>query len=130
MATIDPMRKFAEQVMKMECVVQESGITDNPGRVVFVLAAANTVIGVSQTELIKATGFSKSVVSKLVGSLEHDGLVTQERHSRTKRVMATDSGRKLLSRLKASLRPRRPAAKGEKPKGEYFNFITDRWERL
>jgi DNA-binding MarR family transcriptional regulator len=125
MATIDPMVKFAEQMMKVEAALQQSGITDNPGRVVFVLTVANTPLGVSHTELVNATGHRKDVVSKLVGALEDDGLVTQERHSRTKRVTTTDSGRKLLSRVKASLRSRRQNAPEGKEKEELSFFDKD-----
>jgi DNA-binding MarR family transcriptional regulator len=123
MATNDRMREFAERVMKVERVLQESGITANPGRVVFVLTMSNTVLGVSQKEVIEATDLKKDVVSKLVASLVDAELLTQERDARMKRLTTTNSGRKLLSRVKASLSAPRPAKTDGKPHFEELTFF-------
>jgi DNA-binding MarR family transcriptional regulator len=128
MATIDPMMKFAEQVMKLEGVLQESKITGDPGRVLFVLTRANNALGVTQKEVVESTSLRKDTVSKLVDSLVQDGLLTQERESRMKRLKTSDSGRKLLSRVKASLRSPRPVDQAGKKKTEQFDLITNRWE--
>jgi DNA-binding MarR family transcriptional regulator len=128
MATIDPMMKFAEQVMKLEGVLQESKITGDPGRVLFVLTRANNALGVTQKEVVESTSLRKDTVSKLVDSLVQDGLLTQERESRMKRLKTSDSGRKLLSRVKASLRSPRPVDQAGKKKVEQFDLITNRWE--
>ena len=112
MATVDISRKFAEHAIKVDRVLGESGIKGNAGRVIFVLTMAKSVLGVSQKEVVAATVLPKDVVSKLVGSLVQAGLLTQERegrNSRIKRLATTDSGRALLSRVKAELQPPRSA---------------------
>ena len=124
MATIDPMVKFAAQVMKVEGVLQQSKITATPGRVIFVLTMANTKSGVSQKAVVEATALRKDIISKLVDSLVETGVLNRKRESKTNRLSTTDSGRKLLSRVKASLRPPRPGGpKGKEP--EYYRFFDD-----
>lgn len=123
MATIDITRKFAEQAIQVERVLQESGIPGNAGRVVFVLTMANTALGVSQKAVVDATALRKDVVSKLVGSLVQAELLTQERDSRMKRLSTSQSGRQLLSRVTASLRPSpRPTSEDGKPQFEQKTF--------
>jgi DNA-binding MarR family transcriptional regulator len=112
MATIDIARAFADHAIKVERVLGQSGITGNAGRVVFVLTMAKKDWGVSQKEVVDSTALPKDVVSKLVGSLVQAGLLTQERDgadSRINRLITTDSGRSVLSRVMAALQPPRPA---------------------
>jgi len=121
MATIDPVRKFAEQSVKVERVLQEAGVTGNAGRIVLVLTMANTVLGVSQKEVVEATGCAKDVVSKLVTSLVSAELLTQERqgtNARVKRLTISDAGRTLLSQIRGSLQPARSVST-EQPKPTY-----------
>jgi len=103
--TIAPIRHFAEQVMIVEGILQESGITTNFGRHLYVLATATHFMGVTQQEIVQATGLPKYAISKIVGSLVDAGLMTQERESRKKRLFTTDSGSKLMSRVRASMKP-------------------------
>ncbi len=112
--------------MKLEGVLQESKVTGDPGRVLFVLTRANSALGVTQKEVVESTSLRKDIVSKLVDSLVQDGLLTQERESRMKRLKTSDFGRKLLSRVKASLRFPRPVDQGSKKKAEYFDLTTNR----
>lgn len=122
MATVDSMMKFAAQAMKVEGLLQQSGITANPGRVIFVLAMANTKSGVSQKEVVEATGLRKDTVSKLVDGLVGAGVLARKRESKMNRLSTTDSGRKLLSLVKVSLRPTRPAGPKRK-EPEYYSFF-------
>jgi DNA-binding MarR family transcriptional regulator len=118
MATIDIAKKFAEQAIKVEHVVQQAGTTRPAGRVVFVLAMAKTVTGVLQKDVVNGTGLPKDVVSKLVGSLVRAGLLKQVREAtnpRMKRLLTSDPGRELLARVRASLRPLRSASPKSKP---------------
>jgi DNA-binding MarR family transcriptional regulator len=125
MATINIVKKFAEQAIKVERAVQQAGIARNAGRVVLVLTMANTVFGVPQKKVVDETELAKDVVSKLVGSLVRAGRLTQEReetNSRIKRLVTTDSGRDLLARVEASLQPPRPASPTDKPQPLSFDF--------
>jgi hypothetical protein len=63
------VKKFAEQAIKVEQAVRQSGMPRNAGRVVFVLSTADSLWGVSQKEVAERTALPKDVVSKLVDSL-------------------------------------------------------------
>jgi DNA-binding MarR family transcriptional regulator len=118
MATIDIARKFAEQAIKVDREIQQAGITGNAGRVVLVLTMARTAIGVSQKNVVIGSGLPKDVVSKLVGSLVQAGLLTQVREatdSRMKRLLTSDPGRELLSRVRGALQPLPSANPKSKP---------------
>jgi len=111
MATTDVVGKFADQAIKVERVLQECEIPGNPGRVLFLLRMAATRGGVSQKAVGKRMALPKDVVSKLVGSLVHAGLLDQNRrtaNSREKILSTSDAGSELLSRVRAVLRPPRP----------------------
>ena len=124
MATIDPMRKFAAQAIKVEGVLQQSGITANPGRVIFVLTMANTKSGVSQKEVVEATALRKDIISKLVDSLVKAKVLTRKRESKTNTLSTTNSGRKLLSQVNVSLRStRRNAPEGKEKEKEELSFF-------
>jgi DNA-binding MarR family transcriptional regulator len=113
MAT-DVARAFGEQAVKVERIMQKAGVAGHVGRVVFLLAMADSDLGISQKQLIEATALPKDVVSKLVANLVEIKLLTQERdstNSRVKRISTTDSGRKLLSRARAVLQPASPGRK-------------------
>lgn len=120
MATIDGVQKFAEQALQIERVLDKHNVTGNPGRVVFILAAAAKIEGVTQKRIVERTALPNDVVSKLVGSLVRGGLLTQKRegsNSLIKRLSATASGRALLSRMVAVLQPPRPVK--QQPKQGY-----------
>lgn len=108
------VRKFAEQAVKVEQAARQSGIPRNAGRVVFVLSMADRRWGISQKEVVERTALPKDVVSKLVDSLVKAGLLTERRDSsnpRVKKLLATRSGRNLLSRVQDALQPPPPAPK-------------------
>ena len=121
MATVNGLRKFAEQAIRVERVLNEEHVAGSAGRVVYLLSAADRAVGVSQKDMVTEMALPKDVVSKLVGFL-----VDAER---MKRLANTDSGRDLLSRLKAALQPPRshPAAAevGIQPSGFNFDFDED-----
>jgi DNA-binding MarR family transcriptional regulator len=125
MATIDPMTKFAEQAMGVERVLQQARITANPGRVIFVLTVANTKSGVSQKEVVEATALRKDVVSKFIRSLVQAGVLTRKRESKMNRLSTSDSGRKLLLRVRASLSPRSAGTVGKKRPKQSSMFDKD-----
>lgn len=113
MATLDKVKRFAEQAMQVDRVLSEAGITGNAGRILVVLTMARTFWGVSQKEVVDRTQLKKDVVSKVVASLADAGLLTQKRDSanpRMKRLVATDAGDDLLTRIRASLQQPRPAS--------------------
>ncbi len=112
MATIDIARAFAEHAIKVERVLSGSGITGNAGGVVFVLTMAKEVRGVSHKEVVDATALPKDVVSNFFGSMVRAGLMTHEWDgvdSWINRLITTDSGRSVLSRVRAELKPPRSA---------------------
>ena len=125
MATIDPIRKFAKQVMTVEGVLREYGITADCGRILFVLTMANHLLGATQKEVVDATALPKDVVSKSVRKLVNAGLLTQERESTKKRLLTTRSSRELLSLVRASLSPPSSAIPESKKKAEYSNPFAD-----
>jgi DNA-binding MarR family transcriptional regulator len=106
---INLTKKFSEQAIRVERVLQRAKITASAGRVIFVLTRANQGIGVTQKEIVDGTGLAKDVVSKLIASLVKAKVLTQERESRTMRLLTSDAGKDLLSRVQASLQPLRPA---------------------
>lgn len=120
---MDIVKKFADQAIRVERVLQRAKITASAGRVIFVLTRANRGNGVTQKEIVDGAGLAKDVVSKLVSSLVQAGLLTQEKVSRTKMLSTTDTGRKLLTKVKASLQPPRPARPDRKPEPEYYDFF-------
>jgi DNA-binding MarR family transcriptional regulator len=123
MATTNGLRKFAEQAIRVERVLNEKRIAGSAGRVVYLLTLADRFVGVSQKDVVAETSLSKDLVSKLVSSLVTAKLLTQVRessNSRIKRLATTESGRDLLRRLKAVLQPPRPpAAEGGGEPGVY-----------
>lgn len=130
MATANSLRKFAEQAIRVERVLNKERIAGSAGRVVYLLTLADRYVGVSQKDVVAETALPKDLVSKLVGSLVDAGMLTQVRESsnpRIKRLETTDSGRDLLRRLKTALQtpsPRPPAPEvGVQPDG--FNFDED-----
>jgi hypothetical protein len=132
MATVNGLRKFAEQAIRVERVLNEEHVAGSAGRVVYLLSAADRAVGVSQKDMVTEMALPKDVVSKLVGFLVDAELMTQVRQAsnpRMKRLANTDSGRDLLSRLKAALQPPRshPAAAevGIQPSGFNFDFDED-----
>ena len=115
------VKKFAEQAIQVENAVRQSGIPRNAGRVVFLLAIADTRFGISQKAVVDRMGLPKDVVCKLVKSLMKAGLLTQRRDSsnpKVKKLFPSDSGRKLLARVKASLQPTPPPPPAPKPPAE------------
>ena len=79
MVTKGLTRKFAEQALQAERVLDEQGVNGNAGRVIFILDAANKSGGATQKEIVNKMALPKDVVSKLVGLLAKEGLLTQER---------------------------------------------------
>jgi DNA-binding MarR family transcriptional regulator len=119
MATDSGLRKFARQAMGVDRILQECGISGNPGKVIYVLTAANKLVGVSQGKIAAGSSIKKDVVSKLVGSLVEADLLMQQRelsNPRTKTLTTTGAGKKLLSRLRDALAPT-PAVVGEVKQG-------------
>jgi DNA-binding MarR family transcriptional regulator len=114
MATIDPLRKFAEQSLRIERILDEHNVSGSAARVTFILSAANKIRGVSQKQVVKEAGLPKDVISKIVGSLVRAGLVAQlpqEDDPRAKRLCASDAGKALLAEMKIALQPCPPAGK-------------------
>jgi DNA-binding MarR family transcriptional regulator len=136
MATIDVCRKFAEQAVKVEQILEEFGVTRKPGHVIFVLGMANTPWGVSQKQVIEETGLPKYAVTKLIGkksdngSLVAAGLLSHTRdvdRPKQKTVTITDRGREMVSRVTASLRPSRSPVV-QKPKSVALGLFDDEEE--
>jgi len=134
MATIDVVAAYGEQTIKIERILQEVGVTGNVGRVVLILALANSDFGVSQKEVVEGTALPKDTVSKLIGSLVGIKLLNRDRdstNSRMKRISTTESGRKLLVRVRAALQPTTspaPARPGRKsrrlvPPANAYNLL-------
>lgn len=106
MATKKSLREFAEQAIRVERLLDSRGVPGNPGRVVYVLRAAEKMVGVTQQEIIDQTRLRKDAISKLVTSLMGAGLLHQQRDStnrRVKRLTLTEDGIDLLSRIKAAI---------------------------
>jgi DNA-binding MarR family transcriptional regulator len=113
MATFEKVKRFAEQSIQVDRVLSEAGLAGNAGRILLVLTMARTIWGVTQKEVVDRTQLKKDVVSKVVGSLADAGLLTQKRDSanpRMKSLVATDAGRDLLMRIRASLQQPRAAS--------------------
>ena len=111
MATKDSTRKFAEQALHVERVLDSRKVSGSAGRAIFILAAANGTGGVTQKQLVEKTSLPKDVISKLVGSLVRAGLLDQTReteNSRVKRLTTTSIGKQVISEINAALRPRAP----------------------
>lgn len=107
----DRARRFASRAMIVDSVLGGQGVAGNSGRVIFVLDAANKPGGRTQKQILEAANLPKDVVSKLIGSLASAGLLMSQRapeDARIKRVLITESGRKLLSQVTAALQPPRP----------------------
>lgn len=110
MATRDIVRKFAEEALQIDELLNQRGVIGNAGRVVLILNSASSPRGVTQKEVIAKTSLPKDVVSKQVGALVAQGLLIQKRDSNNsliKRVYATDAGKQLLCAVKEKLRPSR-----------------------
>jgi DNA-binding MarR family transcriptional regulator len=108
MAAGTRLRKFAEQAIQVERVLNQQRITGSPGKVVYLLTLADRIAGVAQMDAVDETGLSKDVVSKSVSALVDAGLLTQVRESsnpRSKRLETTDSGKDLLRRIESVLSP-------------------------
>ena len=132
MATANSLKKFAQQAMRVERVLNEQHAAGSPGRVIYLLTLADSIAGVSQKDVVAETALPKDVVSKLVSSLVAAGLLTQIRESsdpRTKRLATTGAGKELLRRLKAELQPPSsspPTTEDEAPPGGFdFNIGED-----
>jgi len=113
MATTSALRKFAEQAIRVERVLNKARVAGSPGRVVYLLSVANRAVGVTQKDVITELALPKDVVSKLVSSLVTAKLLTQIRQAsnpRIKSLATTEAGSDLLRRLKAVLTAPRPAA--------------------
>ncbi len=111
METIDIVRKFAEDAIKVERVLAKARIAGKAGRVVFLLDMALRDPGVLQKDVAAAMALRKDVVSKLVGALVQAGLLTQKRlgvDSRIKILVTAEPGKALLSRVKAALKKQMP----------------------
>lgn len=111
MPTVEIIKKFADQAMKVERVLRDAEIPGDAGRVVLILNLVNRDWGARQGEIVKALALPKDIVSKLIRSLVNADLLTQERevaNPRAKRLRATDTGRKLLYKVKLALQPPRP----------------------
>ena len=111
METIDIVRKFGEDALKVERVLRKSRIAGNPGRVVFLLDMAQRDSGVFQKDVVGAMDLPKEVVSKLVKSLVQAGLLTQKRmgiNARIKILVTEKPGKALLARVKAALQKQTP----------------------
>ena len=119
MATINikGLRKFAEQAIRVERVLDKGRVSGNAGKVIYLLTAANKCWGVSQQSIVTEGSMSKHTVSKVVGSLVAAGYLEQERdrsNRRAKTLVTTDLGKELLSRLTTALQPER--SEQESPK--------------
>jgi DNA-binding MarR family transcriptional regulator len=113
MATTDRLRKFADQAIKVERVLNEQHIAGSAGRVVYLLSVAERAAGVTQKDVITELALPKDVVSKLVSSLVAAKLLIRIRqisNPRIKRLATTEAGSDLLRRLKTVLQPTRPPA--------------------
>ncbi len=111
METIDIVRKFAEDAIKVERVLAKARIAGKAGRVVFLLDMAQRDSGVLQKDVVAAMALRKDVVSKLVGPLVQAGLLTQKRmgaNARIKILVTAEPGKALLSRVKAALKKQMP----------------------
>lgn len=118
MATKDPARKFAEQALIVERLLDSHHIKGGAGRVVFVLVAASKFPGITQQQLLLESKLPKDALSKLIRSLEKAGLVGRVRenyNARIKRLTTARPGIELLSQIKAVLQP--PSPGPEPPKG-------------
>jgi DNA-binding MarR family transcriptional regulator len=117
MATINSIGRFAEQVLRVERVLDEHRLSGSAGRVTFILAAAYKAAGVTQKQLIDEADLPKDVVSKLVSSLVKAGLLIRDREGydpRVKRLHTTETGRSIIVEINAALQA--PSAARQKAK--------------
>lgn len=110
MATVDPVRRFAEQALKVEQAARRGGLqrNTNVAHALFVLVMASRFSGVSQAEVIEASGLTKDIISKVIGPLVRKGLLFQDRdgaNGRKKRLGTTAKGAELIAFVKGSLQP-------------------------
>ena len=124
MATVDKLRMFEEQAIRVERVLNSEHIARSAGRVFYLLTRADRSGGISQKEAVAEMALPKDVVSKLVGSLVVAGKLTsipETSNPRIRRLNTTDSGKDLVRRLNAAVlntppprpRPTDAGAKGE-----------------
>lgn len=102
------MRTFGEQALQIDKLLSQRGMSGNAGRVILILNSACRPSGVTQKQVIAETSLPKDVVSKQVGALVRQKLLTQQRDigsSQMKRLYSTDRGKELLSAMKKILGP-------------------------
>jgi DNA-binding MarR family transcriptional regulator len=130
MATRDPVKKFAEQALQIDKLLNQRGVNGNAGRVILILNAASKPAGVTQKQVVAETDLPKDVVSKQVAVLVAEGLLDQKRdvgNSQIKRLCSTEKGKELLAAVKEILRPSRegkpdPVLEGEALVPGTFDF--------
>lgn len=108
------VRRFAEEGLQVERILEKTKTPGSPGRVAIVLSLANSPSGVTQKELVILTGLRKDVLSKLIAGLVDTKLITHVRdlsNPRIKRILLTPQGSRLLSQIEDSLRPATPATR-------------------
>lgn len=102
------MRKFAEQVLQVDKLLNQRGVGGGAGRVVLILNAASRARGTTQKQMVAETALPKDAVSKQVKALVKRKLLIQQRDAgspQIKRLYSTDEGKDLLSAVKEILRP-------------------------
>lgn len=133
MATKDPVRKFAEQALKIDKLLNQRGVNGNAGRVISILNAASKPAGVTQKQVVADTDLPKDVVSKQVAVLVAEGLLDQKRdvgNSQIKRLCSTEAGKELLAAVREILRPSREVKPDPDPDGEVLVQTTFDLEQL
>jgi DNA-binding MarR family transcriptional regulator len=126
MATKDPARKFAEHALDIERILDSRHINGSAGRVVFILVAAAVPGGITQRQLALETNLPKDALSKLIGSLVKAKLVDQDRegyNARIKKLTTTRTGRKLISDIKAALKPPTVSRVREQPSSYKQSYL-------
>lgn len=121
MATKDAVRKFAEQALEIDKLLNQRGVNGKTGRVILILNAAAKSAGVTQKQVVAVTCLPKDVVSKQVGALVLQGLLTRNRdpgNFQIKRLCSTEKGKELLAAVKEILRPSREVKPDPLPDGE------------
>jgi DNA-binding MarR family transcriptional regulator len=121
MATRDSVRKFAEQALQVDRLLNQRGVDGNAGRVILILNSASRARGTTQKQMVTETALPKDVVSKQVKALVKQELLTQQRDAvnpQFKRLYATDGGKELLSAVKEILRPAHDPKLDPDPDGE------------